>query len=77
MIEMTKNDILKVAQLTEQHGADVVETYLFGDRCKGEIVWRWNKDLNKWVDLYIYPWLLEHPAWDEFYIGASPYDREN
>ena len=74
LIEMSHDDILKVAMIAEQHGSDVIETYLFGDREKGERVWVWDSTSNTWKDLYIYPWYLDHPNWGEFYIGANPND---
>lgn len=72
MIELTKQEICKIAKIADQHGAEVIEIYLMGDRDKGELLWIWDKGSNRWVNCWQYPWEIEDVDWSEFYIGANP-----
>ena len=75
-MELTKEQIVAIAKIAEQHGSEIIETYLFGDRDKGELVWIWDRKLTKYVNLFVYPWLLDNPEWDNFYIGKNPNDSK-
>lgn len=75
-MELTKEQIVAIAKIAEQHGSEIIETYLFGDRDKGELVWIWDRGLKKYVNLYIYPWQLDNPEWDDFCIGKNPNDSK-
>lgn len=69
MIEMSIEDIIAVAKIGEQHGAEIIETYLLGDRSKGEHVNVWDRNCLRHVQCYEYPWTRENYQWDEFSIG--------
>ena len=71
-IELTYSEIIRIAEIGAQHGSEVIETYLLGDRSQGERLWVWNAFTDEWKDVYVYPWFLEHPHWDSFYIGNNP-----
>lgn len=71
-MELTKQEICKVAKIAEQFGAEVIETYLLGDRDKGERLWIWDKECLRWVDCWEYPWEVEDVEWSEFYVGSNP-----
>lgn len=71
-MNLTNEQITTIARISEQHGAEVIEVYLFGDRAKGEILWLWDKECARWVNCFKYPWEIENVGWAEFYIGENP-----
>lgn len=73
-IELTYSEIAKIARIAEQHGSEVIEVYLFGDRDKGEKLNIWDKGCNRWTECYTYPWCLEDVDWAEFTIGETKND---
>lgn len=68
-IELTVNDIIEIAQLSDIHGSEIIEIYFLGNRAlDDEHVEILNKKTGKWEECFKYPWEIEASCWQKFRI---------
>ena len=68
-IEVSIEDIIAIAQLSEANGSEIIETYFLGDRdIPEERVQIYSKYTKCWYDCYVYPWLVDAACWTKFRI---------